>query len=89
MAICRRGSAETRLERLGHAAGCAVTAGAAVGLDVEEARRRTRGDPLRLAARRFSAAEAAAIQGAVPPCAVLLLPRSSSGEAAGAAANVP
>ena len=73
-----------------------MTAGAAVGLDVEEARRRTRGDPLRLAARRFSAAEAAAIQGAAArrpllaalPCAMsystwqLQVPCSSSREAA-------
>lgn len=44
-------------------AGCAVTAGALVGLDVEETQRRTRGDPLRLARRRFSPAEVASLKG--------------------------
>ncbi|CAK0738564.1 hypothetical protein CVIRNUC_001061 [Coccomyxa viridis] len=43
--------------------GCAVTAGALVGLDVEETQRRTRGDPLRLARRRFSPAEVASLEG--------------------------
>ena len=40
---------------------------AAVGLDVEEAGRATRGDPLRLARRRFSAAEVAALECAQTP----------------------
>ena len=45
-------------------AGCAVTAGRLVGLDVEESGRCPQGDPLRLARRRFSAAETAALEGA-------------------------
>lgn len=46
--------------------GCAVAVDAGVGLDVEEAARVTRGDPLRLARRRFSPAEAASLAG--PQC---------------------
>ncbi len=48
----------------GHA-GCAVTAGAQVGLDVEESHRHTHGDPLRLARRRFSAKEIASLEGEI------------------------
>lgn len=44
-------------------AGCAVTAGAQVGLDVEETQRHTHGDPLRLARRRFSPKEIASLEG--------------------------
>jgi hypothetical protein len=44
-------------------AGCAVAAGRLVGLDVEESARRPQADPLRLARRRFSAAETAALEG--------------------------
>lgn len=44
-------------------AGCAVTAGQLVGLDVEVTNRHTHGDPLRLAKRRFSPAERAALEG--------------------------
>ncbi|KAK9833335.1 hypothetical protein WJX81_007623 [Elliptochloris bilobata] len=47
--------------------GCAVAVDAAVGLDVEEAERMTRSDPLRLARRRFSAAEAAALERVASP----------------------
>ena len=47
-------------------AGCAVTAGAAVGLDVEETQRCTHGDLLRLARRRFSPAEFASLKGRSP-----------------------
>ncbi|CAL8463637.1 g3171 [Coccomyxa elongata] len=43
--------------------GCAVTAGQLVGLDVEVTNRHTHGDPLRLAKRRFSPAERAALEG--------------------------
>ena len=43
---------------------------AAVGLDVEEAGRAVRSDPLRLARRRFSAAEAAALECAHGPGAL-------------------
>lgn len=35
-----------------------------VGLDVEDLERRTRGDPMRLARRRFSPQEIADLQGA-------------------------
>ena len=47
----------------GGAAGVAVTRGVEVGLDVEDADRTVRGDPLRLARRRFSPAEAACLAG--------------------------
>ena len=61
---------ESAATRLSWWAGCAVTAGALVGLDVEESGRSTRqGDPLRLARRRFSPAEIASLEGAQPmPC---------------------
>ncbi|KAK9917310.1 hypothetical protein WJX75_003017 [Coccomyxa subellipsoidea] len=42
--------------------GCAVTSGKLVGLDVEVSNRHTRGNPLRLARRRFSAAELASLE---------------------------
>ena len=45
-------------------AGCAVTAGPLVGLDVEASGRHTTGDPLRLARRRFSPAEIASLESA-------------------------
>ena len=44
-------------------AGCAVTAGALVGLDVEETQRHTHGDPLRLACRHFSPKEIVSLEG--------------------------
>ena len=47
-------------------AGCAVTAGPLVGLDVEASARHTTGDPLRLARRRFSPAEIASLESAAP-----------------------
>ena len=47
-------------------AGSAVTAGAQVGLDVEETQRHTHGDPLRLARRRFSPKEIAGLEGGPP-----------------------
>ena len=40
-----------------------MTAGAQVGLDVEETQRHTHGDPLRLARRRFSPKEIASLEG--------------------------
>ena len=46
--------------------GLAVTLGADVGLDVEALDRAVRGDPLRLARRRFSPAEAASLEGTRP-----------------------
>lgn len=49
--------------------GVAVTAGAAVGLDAESTARRTRGEPLRLARRRFAAPEVAALEAAGDPAA--------------------
>lgn len=54
----------------GSIAGCAVAVDAAIGLDVEEAGRAVRSDPLRLARRRFSAAEAAALESAQAPGAL-------------------
>ena len=44
----------------------AVARDAEVGLDVEAAGRAVRGDPLRLARRRFSPAEAACVAGRLP-----------------------
>ena len=61
---------------VGLCAGCAVTAGAQVGLDVEETQRLTRGDPLRLARRRFSPKEIASLEGGPP----LLLSPASRGQ---------
>ena len=43
-----------------------MTAGAQVGLDVEETQRHTHGDPLRLARRRFSTKEIASLEGELP-----------------------
>ncbi len=43
-----------------------MTAGQHVGLDVELSNRHTRGNPLRLARRRFSAAELASLEGILP-----------------------
>ena len=45
------------------AAGLAVALDVDVGLDVEAADRTVRGDPLRLAKRRFSSTEAASLEG--------------------------
>ncbi len=45
------------------AAGCAVSLGALVGLDIESAERLTRKDPLALARRYFSPSELAALEG--------------------------
>ena len=44
-----------------------MTSGALVGLDVEESQRTTHSDPLRLARRRFSAAEIASMEGGAFP----------------------
>lgn len=48
------------------AAGCAVSRGAAVGLDIESDARLTRKDPLALARRYFSPAELADLEGELP-----------------------
>jgi hypothetical protein len=46
-----------------YSVGLAVSAGGLVGLDAESACRKTRGDPLRLARRRFSRDEVEDLQG--------------------------
>jgi len=49
-----------------------VALGVDVGLDVETADRAVRSDPLRLARRRFSPAEAASLEGAPLRCTLQL-----------------
>lgn len=44
-------------------AGIAVSSGSLVGLDVEETRRHTRADPLKLARRRLAPLELASLEG--------------------------
>lgn len=55
-----------------HDPGIAVSCGSLVGLDVEETRRHTKADPLKLARRRLAPLELADLEGGFLACHMLV-----------------